>query len=109
MGDMPKKLPPRAQRRAQERVDAKVARDRERLARLEPGGAPAHPIDVESASQVEGHARSMPCVRCGEQARVAEHTAETIDGVRVRVAKMLCPACASRRDIYFRVLTSTVN
>ena len=100
---MTKKLPPRAERRARARADAKLARDRERLARVEAGGAPSRPIEVDSASQVEVHARSVACARCGGELRVEEHTAETIDGARLRVAKMLCPACGARRAIYFRL------
>ena len=106
---MSKKLPPRAERRAQARADAKLARDRERLARLEPGGTPPNPIDVASASQVEVHARSLPCLRCGAEPRVEEHAAETIDGMRVRIARMHCPACGARRAIYFRIAGSAPN
>jgi hypothetical protein len=72
-----KKPGARAARREAERAAVKLARERERLAALEPGGAPERPIDLTSASEVEITARSMPCPRCGGEVRVDEHTAET--------------------------------
>lgn len=106
--DMSKKKPssPRAERRAREHALVKLARERERLAMLEDGGSPSRPIDVESASQVEPHARSMPCARCGHALRTGEHAAETIDGARLRIARMACSNCGARRAIYFRILQS---
>jgi hypothetical protein len=34
---------------------------------------------------------------------VAEHAAETVDGVRLRVARVACTTCGSRRAIWFRL------
>jgi hypothetical protein len=104
-----KKLSPRALRRAQARAAEKLATQREKLARLEPGGAPDHPVRVESASQVEVHARSLRCVRCDGPYRLEEHLAETLDGQRVRVAKLVCAACGARRSVYFRITPPTLN
>jgi len=95
----------RAARREAERATEKVAREREKLARLEPGGAPAHPIDVTTAAVIEPHARSIPCPRCGEApVRIEEHDAREIDGQHLRVVGARCPRCGAKRAIYFRIV-----
>ncbi len=109
----PKKPSARAARRATERRDQKLAKDLERLAALEPGGAADRPIEVVSASEVEVHARSMPCPVCGGAVRVEEHTAETalLGGAggapaiaaRVRIATVACVVCRRRRRVFFRL------
>ena len=104
-----KKLSPRAARRAQARALEKLATQREKLARLETGGAPERPVVVESASQVEVHARSLQCVRCDGSYRLDEHVAETIDGERLRVARLVCVSCGGRRSVYFRIAPARVN
>ncbi len=91
----------RTERRASARVNAKLARDRERLWLLEPGGSPRSPIRLDSASLVEVRARSMPCPICGGETRLSDHTAETRDGVALRLAHTLCPSCGHERVIYF--------
>ena len=106
---MAAKKRPRTERREADRAAEKLARDRERLAALEPGGCPERSIEVSSASLVEPQAASTPCARCGERVRVDEHTAETIDGMRVRVAKVRCVACGTRRSLYFRIGTTLLN
>ncbi|MRG93360.1 hypothetical protein [Polyangium spumosum] len=98
-----KPLSARAARREAERAAVKLARDRERLASLEPGGAPSLPIEITSASEVEIAARGKPCARCGGEVRVEEHLAETVGTSRLRVARVFCPACGARRAIYFRL------
>ena len=83
---------------------SKLADQREKLATLEEGGSPRRPIEVESASQVEAHARSLPCLRCtGTSLRVDDHAAVTVDGRRLRVARMLCPDCGATRSVYFHI------
>jgi hypothetical protein len=104
-----KKLSARAERRAQARAAEKLATQRERLARLEVGGAPEHPLVVESASQVEVNARLLRCVRCDGSYRVDEHLAETIDGQRLRAAKLVCLACGAHRSVYFRIAPPRMN
>lgn len=94
---------PRAERRALERKLAKEARDRDKLARLEPGGAPERPIAIASASLVEVHARAASCPLCGGALRLEEHTAETLGGARLRVAAVVCVMCGVRRRIHFRI------
>lgn len=82
---------------------ARAIEARERVAREQLGGNPRDPILLESPAQVEGHARSMPCPLCGGALRVDEHAAETIGGVRLRIAYASCGACGAPRPIYFRI------
>ncbi len=100
---------PRAERRAAERAADKLARGRERLAHLEPGGDPSRPLQVESASQVEPHALGLPCLRCGGPLRLAEHAAVTVDGARLRAARLACSACDARREAWFRIAPRLPN
>lgn len=89
----------RAERRSRQRDAEKLAQSRERLAYLEPGGDRARPIEVESASQVEPHALGLPCLRCDGPNRLEEHAA--VEGLRV--ARLLCPRCGARREVWFRL------
>ena len=93
----------RALRRARGRAQEKLARDRERLARLETGGAADRPIDVVSPAQVDVIAEARPCPLCEGPLHLREHTAATVDGVRLRVAHLACTACGIRRQMYFRL------
>ena len=99
----------RADRRERERAAEKLGRDRERLARLEPGGDRTRPLEVESASQVEPHALGLTCLRCGGPVRLEEHAAVTIDADRLRVARLVCPACNARREAWFRLTPRLPN
>lgn len=87
----------------------KLARDRERLARLAPGGTAARPIDIASASLVEVQGRSEACLRCGATSRVDDHTAEGSGADSVRVAHLLCPQCGAHRLLYFRIVPPRAN
>ncbi len=100
-----KKLSPNAQRRAAERAREKIADASEKLARLEPGGAPERPIEIETASLVEPHARSIPCLRCGHEVRVVDHEAKTIGERRLRVVRTKCTRCGAIRVFYMRITT----
>lgn len=104
-----KKLGPRAARRQTDRDVQKFMRDRVRLAALEKGGAPDRPIQVTSASEVEIAARSVPCMQCGGIVRVDEHVAETIGAERLRIAHVSCPACGTKRSLYYRIGVSLPN
>jgi hypothetical protein len=108
-----RKLSPRASRRSAERSAEKLTRDRERLAYLEPGGDRARPIEVASASQIEPHALGMTCLRCDGANRLDEHIAVTLpalipgrEGDRLRVARLVCPQCGARREVWFRIAPS---
>ena len=98
-----RKVPARAERRSRQRAADKLARDRERLAYLEPGGDRARPLEVESASQVEPHALALPCLRCEASVRLEEHAAVVVEGDRLRVARLGCPRCGARREVWFRL------
>lgn len=99
----------RTARRAQDRAAAKLGRDRARLFELGPGGSPARPIVVTSPSEVEVEARATPCPICGGELRVEDHTAETLDTGRQRVAKVRCAACGDHRAIYFQLASARLN
>ncbi|WP_394825267.1 hypothetical protein [Pendulispora albinea] len=94
---------PRAARRSLERSAAKLVAQKWKLASLENGGTPERAILVPSASVVETHARSLPCVACGATVRVEEHTAEEHGGARLRVARVVCVQCGSKRALYFQI------
>ena len=89
----------RTARRVEARANAAVVRDKERLARLERGGNPAHPIALTTASLVEPDARSRPCPLCAGALRVLEHGAR--EGLRV--VRAVCTQCGVARDIYYRI------
>jgi hypothetical protein len=98
----------RAERRASDREQAKLARDLEKLARAAPGGGPDRAIPIVSASEVEVHAQGMPCPICRSAVRVEEHAAETVNGLRLRVARVVCSMCRARRAIYFQLKETTL-
>ena len=100
---------PRAIRRALDRETQKLAQQREKLANLEPGGSPARPIEIVSASLVEVTAEAMKCPRCGASLRVEEHVAQTLNGVPLRIAWTRCRQCSHRRAVYFRITTALPN
>ena len=90
-------------RREAARTGEKLARDRQRLARMEEGGSPERPIEVESASQIEPHAMSLVCLRCEGSNRLEEHAAATVEGDRLRVVRLACARCGTRRELWFRI------
>lgn len=102
----------RTERREAARDEAKLARARMKLAALEPGGAPDRPLEVTSASIIEPQASSMTCAACGNHGvRVEEHVAQTFGGTgteperRLRVVRVVCQRCGTRRDVFFRIGT----
>jgi hypothetical protein len=106
---MSKKLRARTLRRQEERSLVKQARDRERLVRLEPGGSAERPIELESASQVEVHARSLPCARCAGDLRIEEHVACVVGEQRLRRVRLSCPRCGAQREAWFRLAPALPN
>lgn len=101
-----KKLSARAERREATRAAEKLGRARETLARLEPGGSAARPVEVQSASQIEPHALALPCLRCDGALRLDEHAAVTVGAERLRVARLRCPQCGARREVWFHIGTA---
>lgn len=99
----------RTLRRELERAEKKHLDDRMALSRLEPGGSPERPLEVSTASLVEPTARAMPCPACGGSVRVLDHTAETIAGRRLRVAKVDCARCGAQVSRYFTIAEARPN
>ncbi len=98
---------PRTERREAARAAEKLASQRQKLATLEPGGAPDRPLEVATASVIETHAKSFACLRCGELGgRIEDHDAREIDGRRLRVVRTACPQCGAARLTYFRIAES---
>jgi len=99
----------RTERRANDRAQAKLSRDLERLWSFEPGASAERPIVIASPSEVEVRARALPCPLCRGEMRVEEHTAETVGAGRLRIAKVVCALCRSRRAIYFQLAAAQLN
>lgn len=99
----------RTLRRDQARDDERLVRAKEALAKLELGGSPERPIAVESASQIEVHARSMCCPACGETWHVEDHVVETHQGKSLRVVVARSPRCGKKRRIYFAIAPALAN
>ncbi len=94
---------PRTARRADARASAKLGDARERLARLEPGGAPERPVEVESASVVEPRALALGCARCGEALRLEAHDAVHSERGALRRVHGRCKSCGAERDVWLRI------
>ncbi len=105
----PKKKSARLLRRERARAHENLVRDLERLARLEPGGSPERPLAIDSPAVVEVRALAKACPLCGGSMKVEEHAAETIDGVRLRVARVACTMCGVKRAIYLRLDESILH
>jgi hypothetical protein len=84
-------------------------RDLERLWELEAGSTPERPLDVDTPAVVDIMAEQRPCPLCQGSLRLLEHAAETIDGERLRVARVTCTSCGSAREIYFRLTAPVLN
>ncbi len=95
-------------RGAASKTDALV-RELEKLAALEPGGAPDRPIAVETPAVIDMRAIAQPCPLCEGSMKLEEHAADEIDGVRLRVAAIACTSCGVRRKRYFRLTAPTVH
>jgi hypothetical protein len=99
----------RTLRRVAARAEQSLARDRERLFELEPGGNPKRPLQVVSASVVEIHALSVACPACGGAHEILEHAALTEGGTRLRVARLRCRQCGSQRSLFFQLVEPKPN
>ena len=93
----------RTERRARGRLHEKLVRDRECLARLEPGGSPGRPMVVDSPAVVDIRAVAKPCPLCEGSLKLEEHAADEIDGTRLRIATVACTQCGAQRKLYFRL------
>ncbi len=80
---------------------------REQLAALSPGGTPERPVDVISASVIEGRAAHwMSCPQCGGGYRILEHTRPRPGLRRLDVE---CRQCTLPRAVWFRIVQAEPN
>lgn len=91
-----------------EREQHKLLAHKSKLAELAEGGSPQRPMGVESASVIEARAASLPCIACEQPCRVVAHEA-LVDENRVRRVELVCPRCATRRYVYFRIVGLMLN
>jgi hypothetical protein len=91
------------------REHGRLARDLDRLARLQPGGSPERPLAIESPAQVEVIAAGAVCPLCEGTSRLEEHAAVMVSGRRLRVARLICTRCGIRRAIHFRLAASLAH
>ena len=99
----------RTQRRANERRRLKLERDLERLAKLQPGGAPDRPIPVGAPPQIDIITQRTRCPICQTTLRLEQHEASTIEGVPLRVARTFCAQCGTKRPLYFRLSPESLH
>ncbi len=103
--------PPRPRRAQRERARElrKQVRRTEQLATNLPGASPEHPIDVTSASIVEGAARATPCLQCGGELEMrGDRATSTARGVLREIA-LACRRCHAPRTLWFRVPPPAAN
>lgn len=84
----------RTKRREQERQAKKLADARVKLALLDEGYSADRPIVVDSASQIEPHARSLRCPVDDTPFQILEHDAR-------RVVVVACKQCGRRFQLHF--------
>jgi hypothetical protein len=94
----------RSKRREQERELRKVVRLTEELAGDLPGGSAERPINVTSASTVEGKARATPCIQCGGDLEVRGDRATSTPRGILREIAVACRRCHVPRILWFRIL-----
>jgi hypothetical protein len=100
---------PRRKQREEERALRKLVRRTERLAGELPGGAPERPIEVVSASVVEGKARATPCFQCGGDLELrGDRATSTARGVLREIA-LVCRRCHVPRTLWFRITPPATN
>ncbi len=70
----------------------------------EAGASGEHPIEVGPASQIDPHARSLECPRCGPRLKIAGETARVIAGRVRRIVELECVQCGERREAHFAIV-----
>ena len=100
---MAKKTRARTERRVRERAARELVRDRQRLAALSPGGAPARPIAVPSAAVIPLRARATPCPLCDGALRIEHERAGMHEGRLLHAAEVSCGRCGVARTLWFEV------
>lgn len=108
-GKRSKKRGARTERRQRALAERQLVRDRERLAALEPGGAPERPLRVESTAVIEPRTARRPCPLCGGRLQLLEHAAETRGGRRLRVVRVRCRRCHVPRELFFELIETLLS
>jgi hypothetical protein len=96
----------RTVRRAEERAERDLVRDKEKLAARLPGGSEALPMEVPAASVIEVRATSTPCPQCAGDLHVESHKATSSGLRRVEVR---CQRCGVARSMWFRIVGLGLN
>jgi hypothetical protein len=100
---------PRRKQREESRAIRKQVQRTEALAGRLAGGSPDHPIEVASASVVEGAARATPCIQCaGELELRGDRATSTARGV-LREMTLACRRCHAPRTLWFRIAPPAAN
>jgi predicted Zn finger-like uncharacterized protein len=107
---MGRKRPDRTARRAEQRMQERVARglvrDREKLAALVAGGSAERPIEVTSAAVIETRVRSLACPQCEGEYTVDDHRST---GAGMRALDVKCRLCGVERTLWFRIVSDEPN
>lgn len=94
----------RTKRREVLRGLGKLAAAREKLAALEVGGSPERSFEVDSASQIEGRAETLSCLRCEGPLKLREHRSVVHPRAGgLRELELACKTCGRTRLVWYRV------
>lgn len=94
---------PRQDRRAREREARKLVALREKLANLEVGGSPQHPLVVASAAVVEAKVAARGCPLCGGRVHIQGHDAIRAESRSIRAVIAKCTTCHAKRTTYVEI------
>ncbi|NVB79551.1 MAG: hypothetical protein HOV81_14235 [Kofleriaceae bacterium] len=103
---MGKKRPERTERRARERAVRDLVRDREKLAKLSPGGAAERPITVPSSAVIEVRIHGMTCPQCEGRYKIVDHRSA---GQGMRPVDVRCDRCGTPRTLWFKIVEDLPN
>lgn len=103
---MRRKRPERTERRRRDRAARRLARDREQLAALLPGGSAERPLEVDSPAVIELRALAQRCPRCSGTYALDDHQSAAVG---LRVVSLTCRTCRAPRQIWFRLGSSAPN
>jgi hypothetical protein len=103
---------PRTLRRAAANDVQKLGRKLDRLQTELPGGSPARPVAVSSASVVEVRARAERCLACDGELSITAHEAEPSAPParhQIRRVDLRCTACRRPRSLWLRIEPPVAN
>lgn len=104
-----KKPRPRTISRLFERKQERLLEDKQRLARLSPGGSIEQPIVIQAASQLPLRAESYLCLRCDGALRYVDDRVVERDGDLRRAANLTCKRCGAPRELWFQIVAPLLN